>query len=178
MAFSSAAAKECYSCNVSSENVNSLKKKKTEWECWSQHSEVWGDARLRKEMSSGGFASSAPSPGLKEVNTQQTKMHTHTYCGNKSQHMQNFSSFVAHISFINFRLSLISIWITNNERPAHWDFKKAVLFLFLGTLQLWTPGHFNTHKVMVSCLIVHPGTEQRYRNFLVLPFLSLVALEI
>lgn len=98
--------KQCHSWNFLSENVTSLSRKQ---KTVSQHSEVWEDAPLCKEMSSGGFASSAPSPGLKGVNTQQTKMHTHSYCGNKSQHMQNFSSFVAHLSFINHSLSLISI---------------------------------------------------------------------
>lgn len=115
-----AAVKQCHSWNFLSENVTSLSKKTT-GRVRVLKPTFWSLGGRWKEMSSGGFASSAPSPGLKEVNTQQTKMHTHSYCGNKSQHMQNFSSFVAHLSFINHRLSLVSIWITNNERPTYRD---------------------------------------------------------
>lgn len=71
-----------------------------------------GDAPLRKEISSGGFASSAPSWGLKEVNTQQTKVHTRTHCGNKSQHMQNL--FIRSSSFI-YNLQAIFDFYMNNK---------------------------------------------------------------
>lgn len=119
--------------------------------CWSKHSEVWGCGgvwggcecsaawRRQREISTGGFASFAPSLSLKEVHTLQTR-NAHTHRRDTSQQVQIFSSCCG--PSLIYKLQAIFCFFPG-EYQTFTDSESCAVGLLL---QLWTEGHFNTWK--------------------------------
>lgn len=112
-------------CKSSAKIIAGRVLKQTFWS-WGGCSAAWRDS---ERSAPAVFVSSAPSLSPKEVHTQQTGK-AHTHCWNKSQHMQIFSSFVAHLWFMNPGLSLLSLGMTTTPPPPFGKVAQKVLFCF------------------------------------------------